>query len=392
MRSRLLLLVLLVAAGCGGRVSAPHARTPTEPDFLAKGSFSSAYSSGTLWVDTRGRRLRYDVGDKVFLVSGGGFTVLYPRQKAFFVYDPRRVAALERAGRTGERSRYYQAALASGGFGLLPGLRELLAHPCERASVRLGAHADCAHMAGPGEVESWSHAVTRRGSLQEGFQKRVTTLSNEYDPRRGLILSESYQSSFGSGSHSFSPDGEAVRPEAFEVPKGYREVLTDSDLVAQALPVVGAADMAAGGAWKMAENYHDDYPPGDPMRQLSMTRERWYRGGFGTPQHEEILIWRLHAWRDLGLHKPGVMKKLDREYRLSSHFVNPEADPPGRAPFPLEENAWALVGPRGGLYVRVVPEKSKLDPLALLRRLAPRAGLEVGLRAGEEPARSKGPR
>lgn len=368
-----LLALLLLATSCGGRLSKPYARTPAEPEFLVKGSFTSNGRFGTLWLDTRQNRARYDMDDETFLKAGGpGFTLLLPKEKVCFVYDKAREEALSRARKESQRSRYYMTALQSGGLALHPAPEDLLAHPCERAVIRLGAHADCEHTDGAEGRQSWHHACTRRSSLQDGFKETTTTLANEYEPRRGLILSESYQSDHGSGSHSFEPGPDEVRPEDFERPDGYREILTDADLEAQALPSVGDAAMLPGGIWQRAENYHEDYPAGSLDPQFSVTRERWYRGDFGKPQHEEVLIWRLHAYRDLGLQKKGVLGKMNLEHRLSDKFVNPQADPPGKDPFPLKENAWCLVGPRYALYVRVVPEKSRIDPRDLLLRLSRR--------------------
>lgn len=368
---RCLLLTLLLATSCGALTAPPQARQPTEPHFRVKGRFGCSRGSGTLWLDSQRELVRYDVHDRVFLKGRGeGFTAWYPQEKVFFVYDKRRERALETAGHEAARSRYARAAMDSGALGLQPTLPELLAHPCERAVTRLGAHGECSHSDNPGGYQSWNHVVKRRAGVQEGFRESTFTLGNEYDPRRGLILAEDYGSPWGSGSHSFHPEegaeGSEVTAAAFAVPKGFREILTDAQLKALVLPTVGDAAMLPGAPWTKVEDYHDDYPAGDLRRTFSVTRERWYRGGFGKPEHEEVLIWRLHAYEDLGLQQPGVLQRLNQEHRLSNRFVNPKAEKPGQEPFEVD-GGWTVVGSRHALWVKRVPGK---DSRELLLRLA----------------------
>lgn len=353
-------------------MSPPQARQPTEPHFRVKGRFGCSRGSGTLWLDSKRDRVRYDVGDRTFLKGRGeGFTAWFPQEKVWFVYDKARERALESAGKEAERSRYAMAAAQSGALGLQPTLPELLAHPCERAVERLGAHGECSHVDNPGGYQSWNHVVKRRAGVQEGFRESTFTLDNEYDPRRGLIMREDYGSPWGSGSHSFTPDEGAeqgeVTPAAFEVPQGFREILTDAELSAQALPTVGHVEMLPGAPWNRIEDYHDDYPSGELHRTFSVTRERWYRGGFGERDHEEILIWRLHAYEDLGLQKPGVLQRLNQEHRLSDRFVNPKAEKPGKEPFEVD-GGWTVVGPRHALWVKRVPGDSRELLLRLARK------------------------
>jgi len=366
---------MAVLAGCSvGKITAPYQRQPTDPSFRVRGAYSLGSRQGTLWLDGARQRARFDTPDSSILTRGKGFIVIYPKRKTYFYYDPERQQRLEKARLIAERSRYYGAALHSGGLGLNDEVKALLAHPCQRAQIRLGVHADCQHsnlttQVGP---QTWNHARTDYGSLQGGFQRRTTTLTHLYDPARGLVLEEDYQSSLGTGQRSFRPDQQPVHPSDFEVPPHFQEELTEAQLTAQALPAVGYDKMVSGALWKIIDNYHDDYPTGEPDRHFAVTRERWYRGEFGSAQHQEILIWRLHAFRPLHLRQTGVLKKLNLQHLLSGKFVNPKADPPGDEPFPLEESSWAWVGPSQALYVRVVPDRGPLDARQVLLQLRKR--------------------
>lgn len=338
-------------AGCGELPSKPQQRVPSEPHFLVKGSYSGPSRSYTAWIDGKLNRARVETDKRVFLIdlNARSYKALSPKEKVYLSYDPKRQQKLALDRSRAESSIYSSAAFETGGELILQELNMLLAHPCEQAQRRLGAHTRCQRVVSGNGLEAWEHQVTQGGSMQENFKGRAVSLSNSYDPRRGLILSENYQSSLGSGAWSFTPQDDA-RPsdKDFEIPEGYKEVLTDADLSARALRPIGNPKMAGGSNWKLQEFYQHGYPDGEFHKTVVKTEETW----IGTNADHKTCAVSISRLRGPNLLKPGELERLNSEYRLSNRFQNPKAKSPGTAPFKVDKDTWTVVRSDSALSVK----------------------------------------
>lgn len=366
-------LCLLVLAGCGKLPTKPQKRVPTEPHFLVKGSYTGPSGTHTVWLDGKLGRARVDTDSKIFLINLAtrSYKALSPKEKVYFNYDPKRQQKLELDHLMAEASIYREAGNESQGELILQELKMLLGHPCERSVARLGYHAGCEHSDAGNGTQQWTHSTNRRSSLQEGFKKRSTSLTNSYEPRRGLILSENYQSSFGSGAHSFTPQEDAKPSEQdLELPAGYKEVLTDAELTAKALRPMGSANMVGGSNWRMLQFYQRGYPAGALKKTVVVTDEVWtYTEANKT--NRSVSIWRMRA---PNLLKPGELQRLNSEHRLSNRFNHPTAKSPGTEPFKVGKDGWTVVRSNSALSVDAALGFDEKSAHALLLSLASGGG------------------
>jgi hypothetical protein len=364
-------LCLFVLAGCGKLPSKPQKRAPTEPNFLVKGSYSGPSGTRTVWLDGKLGRARVDTDKKIFLINldARSYKALSPNEKIYFSYDPKRQQKLQMDHLVAEASMYLEAGNESGGGAFIQQLKMLLAHPCERAKERLGAHTGCQHVDSGNGHEEWTHTSTTRGSMQDGFKKRSSSLTNSYEPRRGLILTENYQSTFGSGSSSFTPQEDAKPSETdLEVPAGYKEVLTDAELTAKALRPIGSRSMVGGSNWRMLQFYQRGYPAGAINKTVAVTEEVWTYTDTNTKNtNRSVSIWRMRA---PNLLKPGELQKLNKEHRLSNRFNHPTAKSPGSEPFKVGKDGWTVVRSNSALSVRAALGFDEKSAHALLLSLA----------------------
>lgn len=366
-------LCLLVLAGCGKLPSKAQKRVPTEPHFLVKGSYSGASGPRTVWIDGKLGRARVDTDSKIFLINLAtrSYKALSPKEKVYFSYDLKRQQKLELDHLMAEASIYREAGNESRGELILQELRMVLGHPCERSVARLGYHAGCEHSDAGNGTQQWTHSTNRRGPLQEGFKKRSSLLTNSYEPRRGLILSENYQSSFGSGAHSFTPQEDAKPSEQeLELPAGYKEVLTDIELTAKALRPIGSPSMLGSSNWTRSQFYQRGYPVGSLNKTVVVTDEVWSYNDANKKRHS-VSIWRLRA---PNLLKPGELQRLNSEHRLSNRFNHPTAQSPGTEPFKVGKDGWTIVRSNSALSVDAALGFDEKSARALLLSLASGGG------------------